>query len=125
MFLECLESLLGGEIETGFRGVQSKSLMDIIQLECISQSSSVLRITNGALAGKIWIQEGEGIDAEAGPPPPRPPFQKNPLREGRHLRNAPRRAQPRPHDLQVVQRPAPAARPDGGRIAQRRQSRTP
>ena len=66
MFLECLESLLGGEIETGFRGVQSKSLMDIIQLECISQSSSVLRITNGALAGKIWIQEGEVIDAEAG-----------------------------------------------------------
>src|SRR3989442_8277517 len=34
MFLECLESLLGGETETGFRGIQSKSLMDIIQLEC-------------------------------------------------------------------------------------------
>src|SRR5206468_7126278 len=66
MFLECLESLLGGESEPGFRGVQSKSLMDIIQLECISQSSSVLRITNRALAGKIWIQDGEVIDAEAG-----------------------------------------------------------
>jgi CheY-like chemotaxis protein len=65
MFLECLESLLGRETETGFRGVQSKSLMDIIQLECISQSSSVLRITNGALTGKIWIQDGELIDAEA------------------------------------------------------------
>src|SRR5437773_3686456 len=66
MFLECLESLLGSEFEAGFRGVQSKSLMDIIQLECISQSSSLLRITNRALAGKIWIQEGEVIDAEAG-----------------------------------------------------------
>src|SRR5438876_9670617 len=66
MFLECLESLLGTEVESGFRGVQSKSLMDIIQLECISQSSSVLRITNRALAGKIWIQDGEVIDAEAG-----------------------------------------------------------
>jgi CheY-like chemotaxis protein len=65
MFLECLESLLGRETETGFRGVQSKSLMDIIQLECISQSSSVLRITNGPLTGKIWIQDGELIDAEA------------------------------------------------------------
>jgi CheY-like chemotaxis protein len=65
MFLECLESLLGRETETGFRGVQSKSLMDIIQLECISQSSSVLRITNGTLTGKIWIQDGELIDAEA------------------------------------------------------------
>src|ERR1041385_6208005 len=46
MFLECLESLLGRETENGFRGVQSKSLVDIIQLECISQSSSTLRITN-------------------------------------------------------------------------------
>jgi CheY-like chemotaxis protein len=66
MFLECLESLLGQEAESGFRGVQSKSLVDIIQLECISLSSSVLRITNGALMGKIWIQDGEVIDAEAG-----------------------------------------------------------
>src|SRR5437588_375922 len=66
MFLECLESLLGREAESGFRGIQSKSLVDIIQLECISQSSSVLRITNGPLTGKIWIQDGELIDAEAG-----------------------------------------------------------
>ncbi len=65
MFLECLESLLGRESESGFRGVQSKSLVDIIQLECISQSSSVLRITNGPLKGKIWIQDGEMVDAEA------------------------------------------------------------
>jgi len=57
MFLECLESLLGRETENGFRGVQSKSLVDIIQLECISQSSSVLRITNGGQTGKIWIHE--------------------------------------------------------------------
>src|SRR6266403_63853 len=66
MFLECLEALLGREAETGFRGVQSKSLVDIIQLECISQSSSVLRISNGPLTGKIWIQDGEAIEAEAG-----------------------------------------------------------
>ena len=66
MFMECLESLLGRETETGFRGMQSKSLMDIIQLECISQSSSVLRIINGPLTGRIWIHEGEIIDAEAG-----------------------------------------------------------
>jgi CheY-like chemotaxis protein len=65
MFLECLESLLGRETGEGFRGVQSKSLMDIIQLECISQSSSLLRITNGAATGKVWILEGEVVDAEA------------------------------------------------------------
>src|SRR6266516_1716614 len=76
MFLECLESLLGGETETGFRGIQSKSLMDIIQLECISQSSSVLRITNGPLMGRIWIQDGELIDAEAADLRAEPAFQK-------------------------------------------------
>jgi CheY-like chemotaxis protein len=64
MFLECLESLLGQENENGFRGVQSKSLMDIIQLECISQSSSLLRIANGSVVGRIWIQDGEVIDSE-------------------------------------------------------------
>src|SRR6266850_4505748 len=65
-FLDCIESLLGREIDGGFRGVQSKSLVDNIQLECLSQSSSVLRITNGPLTGRIWIQDGELIDAEAG-----------------------------------------------------------
>jgi CheY-like chemotaxis protein len=65
MFLECLESLLGQDTDSGFRGLQSKSLVDIIQLECISQSSSVLRITNGPLTGKIWILDGELTDAEA------------------------------------------------------------
>jgi CheY-like chemotaxis protein len=66
MFVECVESLLGRDNETGFRGVQSKSLMDLIQLECMSQSSSVLRITNAHFTGKIWIQDGEVIDAETG-----------------------------------------------------------
>ncbi len=66
LFLDCLEALLGREGETGFRGVQSKSLVDIIQLECISQSSIVLRITNGPLSGKIWITGGELVDAETG-----------------------------------------------------------
>ena len=76
MFTECIESLLGRENEGGFRGVQSKSLMDLIQLECISQSSSVLRITNGPLSGKIWIQNGEPIDAEADDLRGEPAFQK-------------------------------------------------
>lgn len=65
MFLECIESLLGRETESGFRGIQSKSLMDILQMECLSQSSNVLRITRGPLVGKIWINNGDLIDAEA------------------------------------------------------------
>src|SRR5262245_2335084 len=65
MFLECLESLLGRDGEGGFRGVQSKGLMDIIQMECISQSSTLMRITHNSLTGKLWILSGEVIDAEA------------------------------------------------------------
>jgi hypothetical protein len=67
LFYECLESLLGQsdrEGDTGFRGIQSKSLMDIIQMECLSRSSTVLRITRGPLVAKLWIQDGELMDAE-------------------------------------------------------------
>ncbi|MSU59134.1 MAG: response regulator [Pedosphaera sp.] len=64
MFRDCIESLLDRNDLAGFRGVQSKSLVDIIQLECITHSSSILRITNGALSGKIWIDSGELVDAE-------------------------------------------------------------
>ena len=64
MFLECLESLLGRDGDTGFRGIQSKSLIDIIQMECLSQSSTLLRVTRGSLVGKIWINSGDLIDAE-------------------------------------------------------------
>ena len=63
-FNDCLEALLGRDGETGFRGVQSKSLMDIIQMECLSRSSTVLRIKRGPLTAKLWIQDGELIDAE-------------------------------------------------------------
>ncbi len=62
-FLACLESLLGRELLNGFRGVHSKSLVDIIQLECLSQNSTVLKITNGPLIGRIWVQGGEVMDA--------------------------------------------------------------
>jgi CheY-like chemotaxis protein len=67
LFMECLESLLGShdrEGDTGFRGIQSKSLMDIIQMECLSRTSTVLRVTRGPLVAKLWIQDGDLIDAE-------------------------------------------------------------
>jgi DNA-binding NarL/FixJ family response regulator len=64
MFLDCLESLMDRDMEMGFRGIQSKSLMDIIQMECLSRSSTVLRLTRGPLVARLWIQEGELIDAE-------------------------------------------------------------
>ena len=65
MYLDCLESLLGRDQDGGFRGIQSKNLMDIIQMECLTRSSTVLRITRGSLVAKLWIKDGELTDAEA------------------------------------------------------------
>jgi CheY-like chemotaxis protein len=65
LFSECVEALITqGANDCGFRGIQSKSLMDLIQFECLSQHSSVLRITHGSFEGRLWIQGGNVIDAE-------------------------------------------------------------
>ena len=66
MFLDCIESLLGREDTDGFRDTQAKNLLDVIQMESISENSSVLRITSGKLVGKIWFHHGELVDAAAG-----------------------------------------------------------
>jgi len=67
LFGECIDALLTqGEQTGGFRGIQSKSLMDLVQIECLSRHSSVLRITRGSLEGKLWIREGDVVDAEIG-----------------------------------------------------------
>jgi CheY-like chemotaxis protein len=67
LFKDCIESLLDRDIahETGFRGMQNKSLVDLIQLEALSQSSAVLLISQGGVSGKIWVEGGEIIDAAA------------------------------------------------------------
>lgn len=67
LFQDCVSAMLGRQAQGGgFRGVQSKSLVDIIQLECLSQNSSVLKVTNGPREGKVWIQEGNIADAATG-----------------------------------------------------------
>jgi CheY-like chemotaxis protein len=64
-FLDCIESLVEQKDEkVGFRGIQSKSLTDILQLESLSQSSSILKITNGSLIGRIFFLNGQVIDAD-------------------------------------------------------------
>lgn len=65
-FVDCIESLLEREDQGGFRGVQSKTLVDIVQLECLTQSSAILKITTASDEGRIWVQRGEIIDAAAG-----------------------------------------------------------
>jgi CheY-like chemotaxis protein len=65
LFSECVDALLTqGSHDEGFRGVQSKSLMDLIQIECLSQGSGLLRITRGSLEGRVWVDGGDVIDAE-------------------------------------------------------------
>jgi len=67
MFKECIESLLERKSAvTGFRGIQSKSLVDIIQMECLTQTSSILKITNAGKEGRVWLRDGEVVDAATG-----------------------------------------------------------
>ena len=65
-FVDCIESMLEKEDVGGFRGVQSKTLVDIVQLECLTQSSAILKIASATGEGRIWIQKGEIIDAASG-----------------------------------------------------------
>lgn len=65
-FVDCIESMLEKEDAGGFRGVQSKTLVDIVQLECLTQSSAILKIASAHGEGRIWIQRGEIIDAATG-----------------------------------------------------------
>lgn len=62
-FVDCIESLLERESQGGFRGVQSKTLLDIIQMECLTQNTCVLKITSATGEGRIWIQKGEIMDS--------------------------------------------------------------
>ncbi len=65
LFTECIDALLTqGAHDGGFRGIQSKSLMDLVQIECLSQNAGILRITRGSLEGRVWIDGGNVIDAE-------------------------------------------------------------
>jgi len=65
LFSACIDALLARDSDGGgFRGIQNKSLMDLLQIECLSQSSVVLRISRGSMEGRIWVEGGAIIDAE-------------------------------------------------------------
>jgi CheY-like chemotaxis protein len=53
--------------DSGFRGVlRSVGLTEIIQMECLNKSSSILRVSGGSSGGLIYICDGNIIHAEAG-----------------------------------------------------------
>ncbi len=68
LFFECIESMLEHDaLNEGFRGVvQNKALVDIIQMECLTQNSATLKISSGKNVGTIWLQKGEIVDAVTG-----------------------------------------------------------
>ena len=66
LFLESIDGLLQQQKGQGFRGVQSKNLVDIIQLECMCGSSVTIKVKSADIEAKIFIKDGEIIDAEIG-----------------------------------------------------------
>ncbi len=62
-----LNELLKFQPEAGFRGVLRRvGLQDVIQMECLGASSSVLQVKTGRQRGKIYIQDGAIVHAEVG-----------------------------------------------------------
>jgi CheY-like chemotaxis protein len=62
-----LNELIKLRPEEGFRGVLRRvGLQDVIQMECLARSSSVLEVANARLNGKIFVAEGQIIHAELG-----------------------------------------------------------
>jgi CheY-like chemotaxis protein len=53
--------------EEGFRGVlQRVGLHDVLQMECLSQSSAVLEISTKEAQGFVYIEQGQVVHAEVG-----------------------------------------------------------
>jgi two-component system chemotaxis response regulator CheB len=61
-----LEALVASGPTSGFRGVMQVGLQDVLQMECLSRKSSILRISAGGKGGQIFISNGEIIHAECG-----------------------------------------------------------
>ena len=60
-----LNELIRVKPEEGFRGVLRRvGLQDVIQMECLARSSSVLEISNARKSGKIFIDTGQIVHAQ-------------------------------------------------------------
>jgi CheY-like chemotaxis protein len=62
-----LNELLKMRPEEGFRGVLRRvGLPDVIQMECLARSSSILEVSNVKQSGQIFIETGQIIHAQVG-----------------------------------------------------------
>jgi len=62
-----LNELVKFQPEEGFRGVLRRvGLQDVLQMECLARSSSVLEVSNAETHGNIFVRDGQIIHAQAG-----------------------------------------------------------
>lgn len=62
-----LNELIKLRPEEGFRGVLRRvGLQDVIQMECLARSSSLLEVSNGQVTGAIFIETGQIVHAQVG-----------------------------------------------------------
>jgi len=72
-----LEELVTWKQQAGFQGMlRQVGLQDVIQMECLGRNSSILEIRNRQLTGRIYIEDGRIIHADAGDVKGEPAFQK-------------------------------------------------
>jgi CheY-like chemotaxis protein len=62
-----LNELIRFQPEEGFRGVLRRvGLQDVLQMECLARSSSVLEISTAQTRGSVFVQDGQIIHAQVG-----------------------------------------------------------
>lgn len=62
-----MDELAEAQPEGGFQGMMwHVGLQEVLQIECLNRNSSVLEIVSGRRKGRVFVQNGEIIHAEAG-----------------------------------------------------------
>jgi CheY-like chemotaxis protein len=62
-----LNELVKFQPEEGFQGVLRRvGLQDVLQMECLARSSSLMEVSNGEMQGSIYVQDGQIIHAQVG-----------------------------------------------------------
>ncbi len=63
VFLQRLDELVSADEAVDVPHPAGTSLQELLRLEALSRNSCVIRCSQGGLSGKLWIQNGEVIDA--------------------------------------------------------------
>ena len=62
-----LDELISWKTQPGFQGMLRRvGLQDVIQMECLGRNSSILEVNDQTVSGRIYIQDGHLLHADAG-----------------------------------------------------------